>query len=123
MGFRPTVSNSRPSPSGPAKLLSAHTMKKHRDDTGRDRVEPGQQGAEVECHPVVHKRLADESARPRTARRGYFEKATLPISRNGIDLRWRIVSEPSGSDSVWSVSCSTSCSMPPTIRSASPSCP
>jgi hypothetical protein len=27
MGFRPTVSNSRPSTSGPAKLLSAHTMK------------------------------------------------------------------------------------------------
>src|ERR1700682_1615221 len=27
MGFRPTVSNSRPSTTGPAKLLSAHTMK------------------------------------------------------------------------------------------------
>lgn len=32
MGFRPTVSNSRPSTSGPAKLLSAHTMKKHREN-------------------------------------------------------------------------------------------
>ena len=59
------------------------------------------------------------SARPSRARVGYRLKATVAISRNGIVLRWWILSDRSGSDSGWLVSCSTSRSISSTMRSAS----
>ena len=63
------------------------------------------------------------SARPSTARLGYFVKATWAISRKEIVLRCSTRIESSGSESSSSASARTSLSIESTIRSASSSRP